>query len=38
MFRAAGFAVAYRAKPALREAADCCLDHVGLEGIARLFA
>ncbi|MDR0701213.1 MAG: phosphoserine phosphatase SerB [Azoarcus sp.] len=38
MFRAAGFGIAYHAKPALREAADCCLDHVGLEGIARLFA
>ena len=37
MFRAAGFGVAYRPKPALREIADCCLDHVGLEGIARLF-
>jgi phosphoserine phosphatase len=38
MFRVAGFGVAYRPKPALRELADCCLDHVGLEGIARLFA
>jgi phosphoserine phosphatase len=38
MFRAAGYSVAYRPKPALREVADCCLDHVGLEGIARLFA
>jgi len=37
MFRAAGFAVAYEAKPALREVADCCLDRVGLDGIARLF-
>ena len=37
MFRAAGYSVAYRPKPALREVADCCLDHVGLEGIARLF-
>jgi len=37
MFRAAGFSVAYRPKPALREVADCSLDHVGLEGIARLF-
>ena len=37
MFRAAGFGIAYRPKPALREVADCCLDHVGLEGIARLF-
>jgi phosphoserine phosphatase len=38
MVRAAGFGVAYRPKPALREVADCCLDHVGLDGIARLFA
>ncbi|MCL2644836.1 MAG: phosphoserine phosphatase SerB [Betaproteobacteria bacterium] len=38
MFHAAGFGIAYRPKPALREIADCCLDHVGLEGIARLFA
>ncbi|MDR2260368.1 MAG: phosphoserine phosphatase SerB [Azoarcus sp.] len=38
MFRAAGFGVAYRAKPALRAEADCCLDHTGLDGIARLFA
>jgi phosphoserine phosphatase len=38
MFRAAGFGVAYRPKPALREVADCCLDHVGLDGIVRLFA
>ncbi|MDR2207417.1 MAG: phosphoserine phosphatase SerB [Azoarcus sp.] len=38
MFRAAGFGVAYRPKPALREFADCCLDHAGLDGIARLFA
>jgi len=37
MFRAAGFGIAYRPKLALREVADCCLDHVGLEGIARLF-
>lgn len=38
MFRAAGFGVAYRPKPALRKIANCCLDHVGLEGIARMFA
>ena len=37
MFRAARFGVAYRPRPALREVAACCLDHVGLEGIARLF-
>ena len=37
MFAAAGFSVAYRAKPVLRSAADCCLDHVGLDGILALF-
>lgn len=37
MFRAAGFGVAYRAKPLLRNEADCCLDHVGLDGILALF-
>lgn len=37
MLEAAGFAVAYRAKPLLRAAADCCLDHVGLDGILNLF-
>ncbi|MDR0563354.1 MAG: phosphoserine phosphatase SerB, partial [Azoarcus sp.] len=35
--RAAGFSIAYRPKPALREVAHCCFDYVGLEGIARLF-
>jgi phosphoserine phosphatase len=38
MFCVAGFSVAYRAKPALREVANCSLNHVGLEGISRLFA
>ncbi|MCK9258557.1 MAG: phosphoserine phosphatase SerB [Azoarcus sp.] len=38
MFQAAGFGVAYRAKPVLRAEADCCLDHVGLDGILSLFA
>lgn len=38
MFRAAGFGVAYRAKPVLREEADCSLDHVGLDGILTLFS
>ena len=37
MFRAAGFGVAYQAKSALREVADCCLDRAGLDGIAKLF-
>jgi phosphoserine phosphatase len=38
MFDGAGFGVAYRAKPVLREVADCCLDHVGLDGLLNLFA
>ncbi|MBN8442953.1 MAG: phosphoserine phosphatase SerB [Dechloromonas sp.] len=38
MLRAAGFGVAYRAKPVLRAAAQCCLDHRGLDGILDLFA
>lgn len=37
MFNAAGFGVAYRAKPALRAVADCCLDHTGLDSILGLF-
>jgi phosphoserine phosphatase len=37
MLTAAGFGVAYRAKPVLREMADCCLDNVGLDGILELF-
>lgn len=37
MLNAAGFGVAYRAKPVLRAAADCRLDHVGLDGILALF-
>lgn len=37
MFQAAGFGVAYRAKPVLRDVADCCLDHAGLDGILALF-
>ena len=37
MLGAAGFGVAYRAKPVLRAAAHCCLDHVGLDGILALF-
>ncbi len=37
MISAAGFGVAYRAKPVLRAAADCRLDHVGLDGILTLF-
>lgn len=38
MFNAAGFRVAYQAKPALRPVADCCLDHTGLDSILHLFA
>lgn len=37
MFEAAGFGVAYRAKPVLRAVADCCLDHTGLDSILSLF-
>lgn len=37
MLSAAGFGVAYRAKPVLRKVARCCLDHVGLDGILNLF-
>ncbi|KON79347.1 phosphoserine phosphatase SerB [Azoarcus sp. PA01] len=38
MLTEAGFAVAYRAKPVLRNVADCRLDHVGLDGLLNLFA
>ncbi|HRP96497.1 MAG TPA: phosphoserine phosphatase SerB [Rhodocyclaceae bacterium] len=37
MIRAAGYGVAYRGKPVLREVAHCRLDHVGLDGILNLF-
>ncbi len=37
MLRAAGFGVAFHAKPVLREVAHCCLDHSGLDGILDLF-
>lgn len=37
MFRAAGFRVAFRAKPVLRREADCCLNHNGLDAILDLF-
>ncbi len=37
MFQAAGFGVAFRAKPVLRAHAQCCLEHVGLDGILNLF-
>ncbi|MBL8462665.1 MAG: phosphoserine phosphatase SerB, partial [Thauera sp.] len=32
MLRAAGFGVAFHAKPVLRDVAHCCLDHTGLDG------
>lgn len=38
MLAAAGFGVAYRAKPIVHQVADCRIDHVGLDGILRLFA
>ncbi|ANQ84856.1 phosphoserine phosphatase [Azoarcus olearius] len=37
MLSAAGFGVAYRAKPVLRTVASCCLDHVALDGILKFF-
>lgn len=37
MLREAGLAIAYHAKPALRAAADICLNHAGLDGVVHLF-
>jgi phosphoserine phosphatase len=37
MFKAAGFAVAFRPKPALRTATDLCLDYQGLDALLALF-
>ncbi|CBW74900.1 Phosphoserine phosphatase (EC 3.1.3.3) [Mycetohabitans rhizoxinica HKI 454] len=37
MMAAAGWSVAFRAKPLVRERASCALDHVGLDGLLRLF-
>ncbi|MBL8439333.1 MAG: phosphoserine phosphatase SerB [Zoogloeaceae bacterium] len=37
MLEAAGFGVAYRAKPVLRAVADCCLDQSPLDAILSLF-
>lgn len=37
MLRAAGFGVAFHAKPVLRDVAHCCLDHAGLDGILDIF-
>lgn len=38
MLTEAGFGVAFRAKPVLRDVADCRLDHCGLDAILNLFA
>lgn len=38
MLSEAGFGVAFRAKPVLREVADCRIDHCGLDAILNLFA
>ncbi|TVT49767.1 MAG: phosphoserine phosphatase SerB [Denitromonas halophila] len=38
MFRAAGFGVAFKAKPVLRAHADCSLNHSGLDAVLKLFA
>lgn len=38
MLAAAGFGIAYHAKPLLRGQADCAIDHVGLEGVLPLLA
>lgn len=37
MLRAAGLGIAFRAKPVLRDVADCTIDHAGLDGILNLF-
>ncbi|WP_345813977.1 phosphoserine phosphatase SerB [Paraburkholderia sp. PREW-6R] len=37
MMAAAGFSVAFRAKPVVREAASVAFNHVGLDGLLRLF-
>jgi phosphoserine phosphatase len=37
MLRAAGFGVAFHAKPVLRAEADCLLDHSGLDGILNVL-
>ncbi|MBT0961570.1 phosphoserine phosphatase SerB [Denitromonas iodatirespirans] len=38
MFQAAGFRIAYQAKPVLRAQADCSLRHSGLDAVLKLFA
>ncbi|WP_418646705.1 phosphoserine phosphatase SerB [Thauera butanivorans] len=37
MLKAAGFGVAFHPKPALRQVADCCIEHSGLDGVLDLF-
>ena len=37
MMAAAGWSVAFRAKPVVREQAACAFNHVGLDGLLRLF-
>ncbi|QJP71781.1 phosphoserine phosphatase SerB [Burkholderia glumae] len=37
MMATAGFSVAFRAKPVVRDAASAAFDHVGLDGLLRLF-
>ncbi|KAG0162230.1 hypothetical protein DFQ30_002594 [Apophysomyces sp. BC1015] len=37
MMALAGWSVAFRAKPLVRERAACAFDHVGLDGLLRLF-
>ncbi|MCG1018289.1 MULTISPECIES: phosphoserine phosphatase SerB [Burkholderiaceae] len=37
MMASAGWSVAFRAKPLVRERASCAFDYVGLDGLLRLF-
>lgn len=37
MMAAAGFSVAFRAKPVVREAASAAFNYVGLDGLLPLF-
>jgi phosphoserine phosphatase len=37
MMAAAGISIAYHAKPAVREKATYCFDHVGLDGLLNLY-
>lgn len=38
MMALAGLSVAFRAKPAVQEKADCAFNHAGLDGVLALFA